>query len=410
MSEKVNKDSYEYFEKPTWEQFRTLSMQKEQMFLDFINQPGYGIAKHLHAPLSKIFPNVFEEIIKSTPKEQIVHSGELLHHIQLHNVDLYSELESINPTLSYDQNAWNNLFNKTINGSVEEFIDRHYPKGLSSRKRSSFARVYPELHHKSVVPENNFKWHKALIALEVKNEKFIKRNIGYYLRYLKHDFMEMYPESFQYLEKDYYSDVDVLRHIDVADNIQYVKSEESAIKFFEYHNKTLELYTVESIEMLENLYKLDITPASISYNLINKYPEKVIEWFPNYYEIVVEELGDNEALKLPKQVHLNALKDPYNIIFLHSLGLISFETFNEFIINSNTELYESKLAMDFLKDNLHEYFFDQLVSDFVTTMSTDFSAVWSFPVLAFYLDGGSYMTPYIINHIVKIDNKTLDFM
>ena len=68
MSEKVNKDSYEYFEKPTCEQFRTLSMQKEQMFLDFINQPGYGIAKHLHAPLSKIFPNVFEEIIKSTDK------------------------------------------------------------------------------------------------------------------------------------------------------------------------------------------------------------------------------------------------------------------------------------------------------------------------------------------------------
>lgn len=370
-----------------------------------INTKGLTISKELHSAISCLYPELLDNLINENDLSSLYGCNELIAYIQANRPELYKKLQSEHSSIIEDYEVSRIINNRFLTeDSVKDFID---DCGVSKRRRVQYARIYPSLHTSFIDPADNYKHSTALMALEYGDENYILKNIDYYKTHLLEKFKDQYSKACLHLNRGQYFDSDLLKHLNERSLAKLAVTDDVVKQFWIHHDETCDV-TVDNYELFKFAIENNLEITSITYDLIRDHASELLKHYPYFYASVVE-----EGIDVSLEEKIEVLKhDPYSIVHMINVDTktLDYKLFEAFIISSNSNLYESKMAIDVLNQELSEGYLNFLLVEFMYLFDSKYSGLCTFPLLAFFVDDGDYMTPYMINHIIKMDNRMFEYM
>lgn len=381
-----------YLDKKFPEKIKEFHKYDSEYFSKLLDQTSLSITKNMHPIIAYNYPELLHKFYNDSDLSNILRSPSIMLHFEKNNMftdkftktqfDLCRIIKGVNDKI-YDTE-------KEME-SLSLIFD-------SKRQRSTYSKAYPELHDKFETVKDNFEYNMALIALEHKDEDYIKSNIDFIKEKFKERMIEVWSESFYHLSENEFSDEDLLRFIDKNELVEFSKLESTVIKFWEHHKST-KYFAISSLSLFNKAIEMGLDIDMIETDWLEENAELVIKYFPYFYSELSEEKQKDENIKFL------ALRDPYNI----SLIELNKSNIKHFLNCTNIDVIE---AYHGISQSGYELKYSDMLLSEIEKFEGMFLALQSYPILMLYLTDDLYykhVTPYLINHACKIDKDLFTF-
>lgn len=381
-----------YLDKKFPDKIKDFHKYNEEYFSKLLDQKNLSINKNIHPIIAYNYPNLIEKFYNENDLTNINRSPSIMLHFHRTGLFIDKFSESDFGVCEIIKGINNKVYNSE---ELNEAIDMLFS---SKRQKSTYSKAYPELHDKFKSVKDNFDYNMSLLAIEFKDTEYIKNNIGIIKKYFKESTKLTNPDVFYYLEPTDYSDLNLLRHIDRKDLVQFAKEDSTIVNFWN-HNKTTEHSIVNNKYLLQIAIEMNLDIDCICYDFLNSNAEDVITHFPYFYSELNDDNKSNEVIKKL------ALRDPYNI---SEIGLTK-ENIKDFLNCSNINVLD---AFDGIANSGNEKEYIEMLLNEINNFEGMFLALQTYPLLMLYLSDEKYynhVTPYLINHACKIDKELFTF-
>lgn len=288
------------------------------------------------------------------------------------------------------------VFNKEY--SKDDIDKLIVERNVSKRRVGVIAKVYPHLYKNCMPDADNYLYSKILMAIELDNKDYLIKNIAFIKENIKHDekikvLLRRAYYLYPYLDKDSYSDEDVLSFINTNKEMaQYLKDDINIIKYWQRWNTT-EFNSINSKTLLNYAIDNNLEIHDLCIKIAKQFSSVIMQKYPYYFDFY----NTHFSHLCTKTFNLNALKDPYNLLHMNYHDK---ELQREFIKQSNNNLYDAMYVVANIEADL---------SYFLNEFNDIHTAITTYPVLSYYVDK-KHLTPYVYNLMTTLDARVFEYI
>ena len=288
------------------------------------------------------------------------------------------------------------IYNKEFTIDELECVIAEY--NISNRRVGSIAKVYPHLYKNAMPDGNDYLYSKILMAIEYKNKDYLIKHVDFIKEHIYTDekikkVLSAVPELYMYLDKDMYTDDDVMQFINTHNYMSaYLKDDINIIKYWARWNTT-QFNSINSECLLNYAIDNNLDIHDLSELIAVKFSSQIIEKYAYYFDFY----NTHFSHICTQSFKLNALKDPYNLLHM---DFNDKELQREFVKQSNNNLYDALYVVQQLPIDLG-YIIKEF-DDIHTALST-------YPVLTHYVEK-KHLTPFIYNLMITLDSRVFEYI